>query len=145
MKLSTSLVIERPVKDVFAFVSNRENDPQWESQTVEVRKTSEGPIGVGTTWRQVAQILGQRLVGEIVFAEYEENRKITTKSQSGSIPVEARLLFEPVPAGTRLDVTIEVQLGGLLGMAEPFVARTFKKQMESSFTRLKTLLERQPG
>jgi carbon monoxide dehydrogenase subunit G len=141
MKLSTHLIIKRPVEEVFAFLSNRENDPLWESQTVEVVKTSDGPIGPGTTWRQVAQILGQRMVGEIVFAEYEENRKITTKSQSGSIPVEARMTFAPAEGGTRLDVTIQVRLGGILGLAEPLVARTFQRQMGSSFGRLKELLD----
>jgi carbon monoxide dehydrogenase subunit G len=144
MELRTSLVIERPVGEVFGFLSNRENDPKWETQTVEVHKTSQGPIGAGTTWQQVTQILGQRLVGQIVFAEYEENRKITTKSQSGSIPVDARMVFQPIETGTRLDVTIQVELGGILGLAEPLVARTLKRQLESSFANLKKLLEAQP-
>jgi uncharacterized membrane protein len=138
------VVIERPVEEVFAFLSNRENDPQWESQTVDVQKTSEEPIGAGTTWRQVTRILGQNMVGEIVFAEYQENRTIVTKSQSGSVPVTARMTFQPVPAGTLLEVTIEVELGGLLGLAEPLAAATFRRQLRSSFGNLKKLLESRP-
>jgi carbon monoxide dehydrogenase subunit G len=138
------VVIERPVEEVFAFLSNRENDPQWESQTEDVQKTSEGPIGAGTTWRQVTRILGQNMVGEIIFAEYEENRTIVTKSQSGSVPVTARMTFQPVPAGTLLEVTIEVELGGLLGLAEPLAAATFRRQLRSSFGNLKKLLESRP-
>jgi carbon monoxide dehydrogenase subunit G len=144
VRLSTSLVVERPVEEVFRFLSNRENDPKWESQTVEVIKTSEGTIGAGTTWRQVTRILGQDMVGEIVFAEYKENEKITTKSRSGSIPVTARMTFRPVPAGTLLEVAIEVELGGLLGLAEPLAAAAFRRQLRSSFGNLKKLLE-SPG
>jgi len=45
------VVINRPAKEVFAFISNLENDPPW-TKAAEARRTSDGPIGVGTTFRQ---------------------------------------------------------------------------------------------
>lgn len=44
--------IQRPVDDVFAFLADFENIPTWNSAILETRKTSPGPVGAGTTYRQ---------------------------------------------------------------------------------------------
>jgi uncharacterized protein YndB with AHSA1/START domain len=72
-KLEISTVINRPVEEVFAFLSNPENWPKWISGSIEAKKTSEGPIGVGTTWRQVLTFLGQRMEAE---AEIRDEKQI---------------------------------------------------------------------
>jgi hypothetical protein len=46
----------RSPHDVFAFVSDLENAPKWNYALVETRKTSEGPVRVGTTYRQIRSI-----------------------------------------------------------------------------------------
>jgi hypothetical protein len=48
-----TVLIARPIEDVFAFLSDLENVPKWNYAIVETRKVSEGPIGVGTTYQQV--------------------------------------------------------------------------------------------
>ena len=54
-----SVLIDRPLAEVFAFVSNLENDPPW-TAAVEVRRTSQGPVGVGTTFSGAGPLLGPR-------------------------------------------------------------------------------------
>jgi uncharacterized membrane protein len=49
-RVATSVVINRPPEEVFEFVSNFENNPRWQSGMHEARITSEGPLGVGTTY-----------------------------------------------------------------------------------------------
>jgi uncharacterized protein YndB with AHSA1/START domain len=58
-KIEVSTVISRPVEEVFAVLSNEENRPKWSNTTIEIKKTSEGPIGAGTTWRGVDRIFGR--------------------------------------------------------------------------------------
>lgn len=47
-----SVGIGRPVDVVFAFIADQTNAPQWQDGLLEVRRTSDGPLGVGT--RRVA-------------------------------------------------------------------------------------------
>ncbi len=47
LKIESTTLIDRPVEEVFAVLSNVENNPKWSSAFLEVNKTSEGPIGVG--------------------------------------------------------------------------------------------------
>jgi hypothetical protein len=41
---------------VFAFLANFENIPTWNYAISETKKTSPGPVGVGTTYRQLRSI-----------------------------------------------------------------------------------------
>ncbi len=56
-RLEHSVVINRPIEQVFEYVTNIENAPKWKSRLLEVTRTSEGPVGVGTTTTHVGQFL----------------------------------------------------------------------------------------
>ena len=45
-----TIVIQRPVEEVFAFVANFENVPKWNYYVMSVRQRSEGAIGEGTIY-----------------------------------------------------------------------------------------------
>jgi uncharacterized protein YndB with AHSA1/START domain len=51
-----TVMIARPIEDVFAFLSDLENIPKWNYAIVETRKVSEGPVGVGTVYHQVRSV-----------------------------------------------------------------------------------------
>jgi hypothetical protein len=48
-RFQQSVVISQPAERVFAFGSDFENDPRW-SRVTRARRTSPGPVGVGTTF-----------------------------------------------------------------------------------------------
>ncbi len=140
-KVEIGIVINRPVEEVFAFLSNPENNPKWNSVSSEVKITSAGPIGVGTTYRAVIKALGRRIEGENEFTEYEPNRKFTFKSKSGPVPLESRWTFERVEGGTRVTETGVAELGGFFKLAEPLLVRMIKRQSEADLANLKDLME----
>jgi uncharacterized membrane protein len=139
--LEISIVINRPVEEVFAFVSNSENYPKWSSWSREVKITSAGPIGVGTTYRAVVTFLGRRIEGEIECTEYEPNRSYATKSTSGPFPAESRVTFERVEGGTRVTNTLVAEPGGFFKLAEPLLVSMIKRQFEANMANLKDLME----
>ena len=140
-KFETSTVINRPLEEVFALLSNAENDPKWQSVTIEAKKTSDGPIGVGTTWRTVSRFLGRRIESESEITEYELNRKFAFKTKSGPIPFEGRMTFERVEGGTRINLKGEAEIGGFFKLAEPLVVSIGKRQLEADLANLKDLME----
>jgi len=141
MKIEISIVINRPVEEVFAVMSNHENNPKWNPATLEAKKTSAGPIGVGTIVRSVTRIAGQRLEGESEFIEYEPNRKYATRVNSGPFPMKLQETFESVEGGTRVDARIEVEPEGFFKLAEPLLAKIAKRQLEAALASLKDLME----
>ena len=139
--LEVSTVINRPIEEVFAYVSNPENSPEWSSLVREVKVTTAGPIGVGATFRSVITFLGRRIEGESEITEYEPNRSFAEKSKSRPFPVENRLTFERLDGGTRVHFTTTGESGGFFKLAEPLLVRMGKRQFDADFANLKDLME----
>jgi uncharacterized membrane protein len=74
--------IDRPIGEVFAFLSNFENIPKWNYYVLEVRQLSDNPIGVGTTYHQVRKTDEQ----DFRITEFEGNRAIAIKTLPQSSP-----------------------------------------------------------
>jgi Polyketide cyclase / dehydrase and lipid transport len=51
-----TVTIRREIEDVFAFLADFENVRTWNYAIVETKKTSSGPVAVGTTYRQIRSI-----------------------------------------------------------------------------------------
>ena len=95
-KIEHSVVINRPVEEVFEFMANPENTPLWAGVVREIKLTSEGPIGVGTTYNVVIELLGRRIESNTEFTEYKPNSKFSTKDTSSPMPMETSATFKAV-------------------------------------------------
>jgi uncharacterized protein YndB with AHSA1/START domain len=137
-----SIVIERPLADVFAYVGDQRNAPRWQPGLVEVRRLTDGPPGVGTRHTFVRSFVGRRLEANNEYTAYEPDRKITFRTTSGPMPLEASYLFVAVPEGTHLTSTIDMNATGFVGLAEPLIARSLRREMDAAFLALKDVLER---
>ena len=88
IKLEHSIVINRPVEEVYDFVTDVEKASQWRSGVVESKKISDEPA-VGATASEVMQFLGRRMETTYEITEYEPNRKFGFKVISGPVPMDA--------------------------------------------------------
>jgi len=141
LRIEASVVINRPVEEVFEFVTNPENDPQWRSGFLESKQTSEGPKGVGTTEQGVVQLLGRRIEWTAEATEYEPNKKVKDKVAAGPMSAEQSQTFEPVEGGTRFTLVLEGETGGFFRLAEPIVIRILQRDLEADVANLKDILE----
>ena len=140
-KFDESVVINRPLEEVFAFVSNLENDPPWSSAT-EMRQTSDGPIGIGTTFRQRDRFLGRRVDLRLEVVGYEMNHSITLKSDSGLLSLEGTRIVERLAdTGTRVTFVGGGHALGVLKFVEPLLAAMGDLRLRTQLGKLKQLLE----
>ena len=114
MEASLSTIINRPSEEIFAVLANLENDLKWRSEWVDARKTSEGPIGIGTRFSLFAKAFGRRIETVYETIQYEPNRIVGWKAMSGPIPLTFQRTFE-----SRRRHTINHQIsGGTAGIHE---------------------------
>lgn len=134
-------VINRPMDQVFAFLVDTDKAPDWNPQVTEARKTSDGPLGVGTTLRYVGKFLGRRFESVSECTEYIPNEKFSTKTTSGPFHLEIDSTLSTVDGGTRLASVYRGESRGFFKLAEPVMVRLTKKQFETATENLKALLE----
>jgi uncharacterized protein YndB with AHSA1/START domain len=143
-RFKQSVVINRPVDQVFAFISDLENDPPW-SGAAEMRRTSPGRIGVGTTYHQRDRFLGRRLELTLRVVGYEPDRKVTVTTTSRRLSFAASRMAEPVGQGaTRVTFVGGGRAGGAWRPAEPLLAALGARRLRYQLGRLKRMLESQP-
>lgn len=143
IKVNNSVVIDRPLEEVFAYVTDIENMPVWSSELDKAWKTSEGPVGKGTTFSSEAKLLGRRIENTIEVTEYEPNSKFFLKPTSGPVSGEVEFRFESVDGGTKFSVSLDADAGGFFKLGEPIVNRMLQRQYETNGATLKDLLESQ--
>ena len=141
MKMEHSVIINRPLNEVFGYLTNIEKQVEWRSGLVEAKRTSEGPLGVGSTAREVLQFLGRKMENTVEITDYEPDKFMAFKSTSGPMSLRGKLTVEEVPGGTRVDFTIEGEPGGLFKLAGPILRRIARRQIETDYSNLKDLLE----
>ncbi len=141
INVEASIIISRPIEEVFAYVSDFRNTAQWQSGIVDVRQTSEGPVGKGTQLIFVRTFLGRKLEGASEVVEHEPPTKNTLQSTSGPLPFTVSQIFEPTPEGTKVTLVFEMHPGGVFALAESLMARSLKRSAEADLGNLKDLLE----
>ena len=141
IRIEYSIVINLPIEEVFEFLANPENNSKWNPMVEEIKITSEGPIGVGTTGISIGVTSGRRYETEFVYDAYEPPVKVSGHTTSGPIEVWYSNTCESLKDGTRVTHVEEVKLGGLLKLAEPIWAMSLKNQTKENIANLKELLE----
>lgn len=139
--IQATIVIDRPIEEVFAFVADYSARAQWQSGIIESKIISDGPLAVGSQYKYVAQVLGKRLdtAGEIT--EHQPPSRHGWKATSGPFPLEGVFTFEEVDGGTRVTSTVEAEGDGFFKLAEPLVIRMVRRDFQTGFDNLKDLLE----
>ena len=143
ISVEKSTVIARPCEAVFAFVSDQANAAQWQSGIVDIRRLTDGPPGVGTRYAFTRTLMGRRMTGENVYVEFDPGRRVAFRTTSGP-GLLASYAAEPTPGGTRLTATIELDVSGIMSIAEPLVARALKRDVNANLARLRVILEASP-
>lgn len=140
-KIEQTVVINRPIEEVFGFIANPENTPLWAGAVRETILTSEGPYGVGSTHTVVIEILGRRIESTNEITEYEPYSKLAFKSTSGPMPMDSSQTLKAVEGGTEVTNLAKVEGAGVFKLAEPIFARMVNRQVDMDFANLKDLLE----
>ncbi len=140
-QFESSIHINRPPQDVFDYVTNPANSARWQSGTESSEWTSEGPPGVGSTYKWVTSFLGRKIESSVEITGWDPPNQNSIKAKSGPIPFEVTTTYDKEGDGTLLTLRGHAEFGGFFKLAEGLVGKQLEKQNESNFAALKLLLE----
>jgi uncharacterized protein YndB with AHSA1/START domain len=123
--VATSSVIDRPVEEVWRFITDFGNAGQW-LLWKEPEKTSAGPVGLGTTYRY----LTRRGAYEGRVSEWEPNRRFTVYCPEyiRRKPAYLQFTLEPAGKGTRMStVQASAAVNRILKLLSPIFVWMVKR------------------
>lgn len=142
--VASSIMIERPIEEVFAFTTNATNNPLWQTRSGlrQIRQEPDGSVGVGTRVAEVWHYLGRTIEATSEVTAFEPNRKYVRHVLGKMGPIkQVDFTFEVSTQGTCWTAEAQLQTRGLVAIAELILAAVLKRRLVESMTQAKALLE----
>jgi uncharacterized protein YndB with AHSA1/START domain len=136
-----SIIIARPPKDVYAYVSRTENEPQWHTDVLQVKRLDTGPVKVGTRYDLTFTPMMGHSQGTLEVTKVSPPVAIETEIVFGPMRPHVSFRFEPEGAGTRVTRRVDVAPPGMMKLMPFMMKRMVSKKSERFLANLKAKLE----
>lgn len=141
INVSDSVIIARPVDEVFAFVADHENLPAWTVGVKESARRTPGRPATGAEYRIVGVMLGRRVESSYQLTAYEPGRGYAATMTSPMFGFSEQYRFEAADGGTLVSMSGTAEPHGVFRFLSPVMAAGMRRQVRADHRRLKTLLE----
>ena len=133
--------VPRFPQEVFDFITDSNNASKVVQSVTNMVKLTEGPVRVGTRYRETRLMKGEEHQTELEVAEYEPAQKYAVKNMTDGVETIYRYSLHPERNGTRVHLVCEVKGSGVRKLILPVVASVLKREDGDHLQRLKQALE----
>ena len=137
----SSVLIDRPIRQVFDYVCTPENDFEWQYGTLATASIPKKNGAMQSFFRSIGHLLGRRNLSTFEVLEYEPDEKYGFRSLSGPVHSRTSYIFENVSGRTRIHIFIEASAPHFFKNTEALLEKTMRNQLEENVGMLKTILE----
>jgi uncharacterized membrane protein len=135
IRFETEVRIERPIEEVFAYVSNPGNFPHWNSAVKAVRVSEPG-----SSYVMERHLPTGRAVNELTIVALDRPTEFAIRTTSGPTPFSYIYRFSAENGETVVRLDAEVDLEGLASLLPQLARHAVKKGVDDNFTTLKAIL-----
>jgi carbon monoxide dehydrogenase subunit G len=135
---TASVRIERPAEEVWDYFTDVANDPEWNPSAVKARKTSEGPLGVGSTFHVVRKMSGPM---KLEYTEYSRPLRWALRGVGRGMSFTYSADLTPSGGATELTTQMDLAPKGMLKLLTPILGSVTAKQLSQVHAALKRKLE----
>jgi hypothetical protein len=140
-RIEERIEIKCPVDKVFAYTTVAKDWPKWHDYIPEAEQTSQGQVGVGTTFKGKTRMWGQTLKWTGKVIEYEPYTWWRLIVDAGSVNTDEKLTFDAVESGTKFTIMYDVKVSGFLKLLSSRIDSSLRKQWKLNLISLKNILE----
>jgi hypothetical protein len=142
-RFGASTVIDRPIEEVFAFLAAGTNDPKFSPRVLEIRKTTDGPPGVGTIFASTVKDAGMKTKREFELTEFVAPTKIrwAERSKNAVTAVEGGYDLAAAGMGTELTFYNVLEGHGFGKLIAPLALSSARKGADTFAHAIKTAVE----
>jgi pimeloyl-ACP methyl ester carboxylesterase/uncharacterized protein YndB with AHSA1/START domain len=144
MDLVNRFVIDRPVADVFAYLTAVELTPEWNRNVRSCRLLTPGPVMRGTTFEETRDTIGGDRQETFSIVQFEPNRLFGVAAAERS---DFTWQYELEDQGGRTQVTtrLTIPLARRMPMLEPLVAPIARRRFAENMRHLRSRIAGGPG
>ena len=116
-----------PTAEAFAYVADFANSREWDPGVASAERLDAGPVAVGSRYR-----LGVRMGGRVAPMDYritvlDVPRRVVLVGSGSGVSAIDDIRFASTPAGTRIEYTADIRLGGWKRLVQPLLGASFRR------------------
>jgi uncharacterized protein YndB with AHSA1/START domain len=138
-----TVVIDRPIEQVFDFLADGENDKKFSSRVLEITKKTDGPIRAGTVFASTVKDAGIKTEREFELDVVERPTRIRWRELSTAPVFVPEGGYDLVAEGTGTKVTLfnELEGRGIGKLIKGFALRSARKSADGMVESIKSVIE----
>ena len=143
MELERKVTIKRPVEEVFAYMSNAENDAKWRTNVKWIKREGGGSHSeVGAVYLQKIKGPFGGFRSDLRYTEYEKDRRLSFETIKGVVDPSATIEFEPVDENTStVHFRWRWEPKGIGKLLAPMLRKPIEGNMNASYDNLVRTLD----
>ncbi|WP_328303069.1 SRPBCC family protein [Streptomyces sp. NBC_00435] len=145
-QFEASVEIDRPVAEVFAYLADGTNDPEFSPRVQEITRIPDGPTAVGTVFRSTVKDAGMKTAREFLITEFDVPRRIRWSERTKNlVTAEGGYDLEELPGGrTRVRIFNTLTGHGVGKLLVGFALSAARKDAPEFGRRIKAAAEASP-
>src|SRR5882757_4215908 len=138
-----SVLIDRPIEQVFDFLVDGENDRKFSARVLAIKKMTDGPIRAGTVYASTVKDAGIKTEREFELDVVERPTRIRWHELSSAPVIVPAGGYDLVTegAGTRVTLFNELEGQGIGKLIKGFALRSARKSADGMVQSIKTVIE----
>ena len=140
--IEKKVTINRPVNEVFGYMSNAENDARWRTNVKYIKRKPGSESGVGAEYEQKVKGPFGGLQADVRYTEYEPNRRVAFETTTGSVRPLGQIDFSsPSEDTTDVHFQLDWEPTGAWKVFAPIMGKILEKNAHASYDNLKRKMD----
>lgn len=141
MEVTSTVIVDRPVQEVFPFLADAENNPRWQQGMRSCRWVTDPPITVGSVYEQEASFLGRTITSTFEVVEFERGRSITIETIESTFPIRVTRSVTPLGRDRcRVSAIVRGDPSGVFRLFAPVLRWMVRRSVRADYRRLPEVL-----
>jgi carbon monoxide dehydrogenase subunit G len=138
--VSRSFTVAPPPQTVIPYLADFAHAEEWDPGTERCVRDGDGPVGVGSSWRNTSKIAGLTTVLTYTLQELSERRIVLVGRNDTATSTET-IDVVPHGSGSEITYTNDLQFTGVAKLAAPLGKVVFEKLGNDTEKRLTETLD----
>ena len=139
MKVERIIRTDRPIEQVFGYLSDFTHTTEWDPGTVHTEKTS-GDGGVGTTYHNVSKFMGRETELEYTVIDLVPIQRFALRGVNKTVSAQDTMTFRSVGGGTEVTYVAAFEFSGIAKYLGPLTKPGLNKLGDEAESGMRTAL-----
>ncbi len=139
MQIERTVRTDRPIGQVFDYLSDFTHTTEWDPGTVHTEKTS-GDGGVGTTYHNVSKFMGRETELEYTVIDLVPIQRFALRGVNKTVSAQDTMTFRSVGGGTEVTYVAAFEFSGIAKYLGPLTKPGLNKLGDEAESGMRTAL-----